>query len=644
MLLHFLSPSGLEEKSITEFERMLSVGGIAKVVITDEELLVYKQGEGASPEGPDFTVSYSSADSEFINRLVQQGVNVSEEKGQGMFLTLLISLGPVILIVVLFLFMMRRMRGAGNQAFQFGKSKARLINRAKNKITFDDVAGCDEAKEELTEVISFLRQPKKFQKLGGKIPHGILLVGPPGTGKTLLAKAVAGEANAPFFSISGSDFVEMFVGVGASRVRDLFNTGRRNAPCIIFVDELDAVGRQRGAGLGGGHDEREQTLNQLLIEMDGFETDESVILMAATNRPDVLDPALLRPGRFDRQVVVDLPDIDGREAILRVHAQDKPLADDVDLHKIARSTPFFSGADLANLLNEAAILAARYDMSAITQEVMEEARDKVMMGPERRSRRLDETDKRLVAYHEAGHALVSLLLPGYDPVHKVTIIPRGRALGLTMPLPRKERLNFDPDYLKKRLAVLMGGRAAEEIIYNRGSSGAANDIEKVTELARRMVTQWGMSERLGPIAFGQKSEEIFLGREISQHRDFSEKTAQIIDDEVRRIVEEAHATAKKLLTEHREHLERMAEALLERETLDDEEALALARGEELPEYDRELPDLRAEYAREQAEERERRLKESDDPAYWPGDDPDSADTAPLGSGSGSENSAETEED
>ncbi|MBD3401042.1 MAG: ATP-dependent zinc metalloprotease FtsH [Candidatus Coatesbacteria bacterium] len=565
-----------------------------------------------------------------MNRLVKQGVEVTEDTGSGMLWTLLISLGPVILIFVLFFFMMRRMRGSSNQAFQFGKSKARLINRAKNRTTFDDVAGCDEAKEELNEVIGFLRNPKKFQKLGGKIPHGILLVGPPGTGKTLLAKAVAGEANVPFFSISGSDFVEMFVGVGASRVRDLFNTGKRNAPCIIFVDELDAVGRQRGAGLGGGHDEREQTLNQLLIEMDGFETNESVILMAATNRPDVLDPALLRPGRFDRQVIVDMPDLDGRYEILKVHAREKPMGDDVDLKKIARSTPFFSGADLANLINESAILAARYDLSEITQEVMEEARDKVMLGPERRSRKLDEEDKRVVAYHEAGHALVAALLPDFDPVHKVTIVPRGRALGLTMPLPEKERVNYDAAYLEKRLAMLMGGRAAEELALKVGTSGAANDIEKASELARKMVTRWGMSERLGPLTFGEQSEEIFLGREISQHRDYSEKTAQLIDDEVRRIVEEAHGTATRLLEEHRETLETLARILIERETIDGEELKMLLRGEALPADDRELPSLREEYLRERDKEREERLKKDEPVAVWPGDEGETAPEPPLG--------------
>ncbi len=629
----FGSPGGGREISYSAFERYLEAGVIKSVIVTEGELHGAFTEPQTTPDGQtyqDFTVSYSAADSEFMNRLVKQGVEVTEDTGSGMLWTLLISLGPVILIFVLFFFMMRRMRGSSNQAFQFGKSKARLINRAKNRTTFDDVAGCDEAKEELNEVIGFLRNPKKFQKLGGKIPHGILLVGPPGTGKTLLAKAVAGEANVPFFSISGSDFVEMFVGVGASRVRDLFNTGKRNAPCIIFVDELDAVGRQRGAGLGGGHDEREQTLNQLLIEMDGFETNESVILMAATNRPDVLDPALLRPGRFDRQVIVDMPDLDGRYEILKVHAREKPMGDDVDLKKIARSTPFFSGADLANLINESAILAARYDLSEITQEVMEEARDKVMLGPERRSRKLDEEDKRVVAYHEAGHALVAALLPDFDPVHKVTIVPRGRALGLTMPLPEKERVNYDAAYLEKRLAMLMGGRAAEELALKVGTSGAANDIEKASELARKMVTRWGMSERLGPLTFGEQSEEIFLGREISQHRDYSEKTAQLIDDEVRRIVEEAHGTATRLLEEHRETLETLARILIERETIDGEELKMLLRGEALPADDRELPSLREEYLRERDKEREERLKKDEPVAVWPGDEGETAPEPPLG--------------
>ena len=447
---------------------------------------------------------------------------------------------------------------------------------------FSDVAGVDEAKEELEEIIDFLKDPQRFQRLGGKIPKGVLLMGPPGTGKTLLARAIAGEANVPFFSISGSDFVEMFVGVGASRVRDLFEQGKKHAPCIIFIDEIDAVGRHRGAGLGGGHDEREQTLNQLLVEMDGFESNEGVILIAATNRPDVLDPALTRPGRFDRQVVVPNPDIKGREGILNVHSKNIPVADDVDLEIVARGTPGFSGADLANLVNEAALLAARKDRTRVTMEDFEDAKDKVLMGTERRSMIISDEEKRITAYHEAGHTLVAKMIPGADPIHKVTIIPRGRALGLTQQLPIDERHTYPKEYLSDRLAILLGGRVAEELVLQEQTTGAGNDIERATELARKMVCEWGMSEELGPLTFGKKEEQIFLGREIAQHRDYSENTAIRIDEEVKKLVTDAHVRTTEILTENLDTLHRLAHSLLEREVLGGDEIDMIIRGEELP--------------------------------------------------------------
>jgi cell division protease FtsH len=477
--------------------------------------------------------------------------------------------------------MIRQMQTGGNKALSFGKSRARLLSMQQKKVTFKDVAGVDEAKEELREIIEFLREAQKFQKLGGRIPKGVLLVGAPGTGKTLLARAVAGEANVPFFSISGSDFVEMFVGVGASRVRDLFEQGKKNAPCIIFIDEIDAVGRHRGAGLGGGHDEREQTLNQLLVEMDGFESNEGVILIAATNRPDVLDPALLRPGRFDRRVVVSLPDIRGREEVLRVHTRKIPLSDDVDLSVLARGTPGFSGADLANMVNEAALLAARQNRKTVAMWDFELAKDKVLMGAERRSMILTDEEKKVTAYHEAGHALVAAMLPNADPLHKVTIIPRGMALGVTMQLPETDKHNYTRDYLETNISVLMGGRLAEEMFLNQMSTGAGNDIERATDLARRMVCEWGMST-LGPLTFGKKEEQIFLGREINQHRDFSEDTALKIDAEVRRFVDEAYVRSKQILENHRETLVTMANALLEREVLDANEIQAILAGRPMP--------------------------------------------------------------
>jgi cell division protease FtsH len=496
-------------------------------------------------------------------------------------LTLLGTWAPLILLGALWFFMIRQMQTGGNKALSFGKSRARLLSMQQKKVTFKDVAGVEEAKEELREIIEFLREAQKFQKLGGRIPKGVLLVGPPGTGKTLLARAVAGEANVPFFSISGSDFVEMFVGVGASRVRDLFEQGKKNAPCIIFIDEIDAVGRHRGAGLGGGHDEREQTLNQLLVEMDGFESNEGVILMAATNRPDVLDPALLRPGRFDRRVVVSRPDVRGREEILRVHTRKIPLAEDVDLSVLARGTPGFSGADLANMVNEAALAAARQNRKAVLQYDFELAKDKVLMGVERKSLLLTDEEKRNTAYHEAGHALVAAKMPHSDPLHKVTIIPRGMALGVTMQLPVDDRHNYYKNYLETQIAILMGGRIAEEMFLGVMSTGAGNDIERATDMARKMVCEWGMSE-LGPLTFGKKEEQIFLGREIAQHRDYSEDTAIKIDQEVRKLVNNGYSTAKQILSENRDTLEKVAKALIEREVLDANEIKILVDGKELP--------------------------------------------------------------
>ncbi|HEY2169045.1 MAG TPA: ATP-dependent zinc metalloprotease FtsH [Candidatus Angelobacter sp.] len=493
----------------------------------------------------------------------------------------IIQFSPFILLGVLWFVMIRQMQTGGNKALSFGKSRARLLSMQQKKITFKDVAGVDEAKEELREIIEFLREAQKFQKLGGRIPKGVLLVGHPGTGKTLLARAVAGEANVPFFSISGSDFVEMFVGVGASRVRDLFEQGKKNAPCIIFIDEIDAVGRHRGAGLGGGHDEREQTLNQLLVEMDGFESNEGVILIAATNRPDVLDPALLRPGRFDRRVVVPLPDVRGREEILRVHTRKIPLADDVDLSILARGTPGFSGAEISNMVNEAALNAARNNRKSVLMYDFELAKDKVLMGAERKSLLLTEEEKKVTAYHEAGHAIVAALMPHADPLHKVTIIPRGMALGVTMQLPETDKHNYTLDYLNTQIAVMMGGRLAEEIFLNQMSTGAGNDIERATEMSRKMVCEWGMSS-LGPLTFGKKEEQIFLGRELSQHRDFSEETAREIDSEVRRLVNTGYEKAKSVILENRDAMVRIALALLEREVLDASELKLILEGKQLP--------------------------------------------------------------
>jgi cell division protease FtsH len=550
------------ETTYSQFLASVQKGEVAQVTIQGEHVF------GTYSDGKSFK-TFVPRDSDLIRILREHNVNIQAkpEEESPWYMTVLVSWLPMLLLVGVWIFFMRQMQMGGGKAMSFGKSRARLLNESSKKVLFNDVAGVDEAKEELQEIVEFLKDPKKFTRLGGRIPKGVLLVGAPGTGKTLLARAIAGEAGVPFFSISGSDFVEMFVGVGASRVRDLFLQGKKNAPCIIFIDEIDAVGRHRGAGLGGGHDEREQTLNQLLVEMDGFESNEGVILIAATNRPDVLDPALLRPGRFDRQVVVPVPDIRGREGILKVHLAAKPLAPDVDVLTLAKGTPGFSGADLENLVNEAALLAARHNKDLIAMCDFEDAKDKVMMGLERKSMILSDEEKRVTAYHEAGHALVARLLPGADPLHKVTIIPRGRALGLTQQLPQDDRHTYSKDFLLDSIAILMGGRVAEEISFDMNTTGAANDIERATQIARRMVCEWGMSEKMGPVSFGRRDEQPFLGREIGHQRDFSEQTALNIDKEVRRIVDENYHRAQTMLTEHRQILERIAQSLLERETL-----------------------------------------------------------------------------
>ncbi len=564
------------EPSYTQFMADVNSGNVSDVTILGNE------AQGHKKDKSQFHLILQANNPEMLKALTEKGVSVTFKDNQGTQWSMwLVQLSPVILLGVLWFIMIRQMQTGGNKALSFGKSRARLLSMQQKKVTFKDVAGVDEAKEELREIIEFLREAQKFQKLGGRIPKGVLLVGHPGTGKTLLARAVAGEANVPFFSISGSDFVEMFVGVGASRVRDLFEQGKKNAPCIIFIDEIDAVGRHRGAGLGGGHDEREQTLNQLLVEMDGFESNEGVILIAATNRPDVLDPALLRPGRFDRRVVVPLPDVRGREEILRVHIRKIPLADDVDLSILARGTPGFSGAELSNMVNEAALNAARNNRKAVLMYDFELAKDKVLMGAERKSMLLTEEEKKVTAYHEAGHALVAAMMPFADPLHKVTIIPRGMALGVTMQLPETDKHNYTKDYLATQIAVMMGGRLAEEIFLNQTSTGAGNDIERATEMARKMVCEWGMSG-LGPLTFGKKEEQIFLGRELAQHRDFSEETARQIDAEVRRIVNTGYDSAKKLIEENKDKLARIAEALLEREVLDAAELKLILEGKPLP--------------------------------------------------------------
>jgi len=570
--------AGQKEKEVnfTQFMSDVDQGNVKEVTITGMEVRGKYRNDNSG-----FHTTAPANYPEMIDRLQQKNVTINFRDINSGSWTWLINLAPLVLLAALWFFMIRQMQTGGNKALSFGKSRARLLSMQQKKVTFKDVAGVDEAKEELREIIEFLREAQKFQKLGGRIPKGVLLVGPPGTGKTLLARAVAGEANVPFFSISGSDFVEMFVGVGASRLRDLFEQGKKNAPCIVFIDEIDAVGRHRGAGLGGGHDEREQTLNQLLVEMDGFESNEGVILMAATNRPDVLDPALLRPGRFDRRVVVNRPDVRGREEILRVHTRKKPLADDVDLSVLARGTPGFSGADLENMVNEAALAAARQNRKAILMYDFELAKDKVLMGVERKSLLLSDDEKKVTAYHEAGHALVAAKLPNSDPLHKVTIIPRGMALGLTMQLPIDDKHNYTKEYLETEIAIMMGGRLAEELFLNQMSTGAGNDIERATEMARKMVCEFGMSQ-LGPLTFGKKEEQIFLGREIAQHRDYSEATAIKIDEEVRRLVQEGYDTAKGVLAENHDTLVRVAHALLEREVLDANEIKLLIEGRELP--------------------------------------------------------------
>ncbi len=561
----FNKPRPTAEKiNFSDFMSQVESGKITSVTIQGNDIT----GKFEGKDGKEFR-TYKPADPFLSEQLLEKkvAINAKPEEEKFSWFSIFISWFPLLLLVGIWIFFMRQMQMGGGKAMSFGKSRAKLLTEAQGKITFEDVAGIEEAKEELEEIIAFLKDPKKFTKLGGKIPKGVLLVGPPGTGKTLLARAVAGEAGVPFFSISGSDFVEMFVGVGASRVRDLFMQGKKNAPCIIFIDEIDAVGRHRGAGLGGGHDEREQTLNQLLVEMDGFESNEGVILIAATNRPDVLDPALLRPGRFDRQVVVPRPDVKGREMILKVHAKKVPLSEGVNLETIARGTPGFSGADLANVVNEAALLAARQDKTAVEPIDFDNAKDKVLMGVERRSMVISDVEKKSTAYHEAGHTLVAKMIPGTDPVHKVSIIPRGRALGVTMQLPIEDKHSYSRESLLARIAVLMGGRAAEDIIFNTFTTGAGNDIEQATEMARKMVCEWGMSDLMGPLSFGKKDESIFLGREMATHKNYSEQTAERIDDEIKRIVDESYQRARTILNENLQKLHNLSECLIEKENL-----------------------------------------------------------------------------
>ncbi|WP_318842692.1 ATP-dependent zinc metalloprotease FtsH [Geobacter anodireducens] len=563
----FNKPRTTQERlGYSDFIAAVDAGKVSTVTVQGNEII------GKYSDGKEFR-SYKPTDAMLSEKLLEKKINVSAkpEEEKVSWFSIFISWFPLLFLVGVWIFFMRQMQGGGGKAMAFGKSRAKLLTEAQGRVTFEDVAGVDEAKEELEEIIQFLKDPKKFTKLGGRIPKGVLLVGPPGTGKTLLARAVAGEAGVPFFSISGSDFVEMFVGVGASRVRDLFVQGKKNAPCIIFIDEIDAVGRHRGAGLGGGHDEREQTLNQLLVEMDGFESNEGVILIAATNRPDVLDPALLRPGRFDRQVVVPQPDVKGREMILKVHTKKTPLASDVDLGVIARGTPGFSGADLSNVVNEAALLAARKDKNSVEMKDFDDAKDKVLMGVERRSMVISEEEKKNTAYHEAGHTLVAKLIPGTDPVHKVSIIPRGRALGVTMQLPIEDKHSYNKESLLNRIAVLMGGRAAEEIIFNELTTGAGNDIERATEIARKMVCEWGMSEKMGPVTFGKKEESIFLGRDMSMHKNYSEATAVEIDEEIRKIIDGSYSRVKQLLNENLSVLHCLATQLIEKENLTGDE-------------------------------------------------------------------------
>jgi cell division protease FtsH len=562
-----------ESVSFSEFIRMVDSGQVDSVTLAGNEVT------GSTTSGESFRSFAPPQYEGLVNRLVERDVAVSAREAAGSpWATLLYTWAPFLLIIGFWIFFMRQVQSGGNKALSFGKSRAKLSSSSQKKVTFKDVAGVEEPKEELQEIIEFLKEPQKFQKLGGRIPKGVLLMGPPGTGKTLLARAVAGEANVPFFSISGSDFVEMFVGVGASRVRDLFEQGKKNAPCIVFIDEIDAVGRHRGAGLGGGHDEREQTLNQLLVEMDGFESNEGVILVAATNRPDVLDPALLRPGRFDRRIAVNRPDVKGREGILGVHTRKIPLSDDVDVHVLARGTAGFSGADLANLTNEAALNAARYNQKVVQMQDFEFAKDKVLMGSERRSMIISDEEKQVTAVHEGGHALLAVLLPHADPIHKVTIIPRGMALGVTQQLPVDDKHNYSRDYLNDQIAILLGGRLAEELTNGNITTGAGNDLDRATDMARRMVCEWGMSEAIGPLTYGKKEEQVFLGRDFAQSQDYSEGTAIRIDQEIKRIVTDNYDRARDLLSSHKDELICIAEELLIREVLDADQVTRLAKG------------------------------------------------------------------
>jgi cell division protease FtsH len=596
------------EVPFSEFMQMVDTGQVGTVTLIGNEV------QGITKTNESFR-TYAPPQFEGLgNKLYDKGVAItSKEPSASPWASLLYSWAPILLMIGFWIFLMRQMQSGGNKALSFGKSKARLSSSAQKKVTFKDVAGVDEAKEELQEIIEFLKEPQRFQKLGGRIPKGVLLMGAPGTGKTLLARAVAGEANVPFFSISGSDFVEMFVGVGASRVRDLFEQGKKNAPCIVFIDEIDAVGRHRGAGLGGGHDEREQTLNQVLVERDGFESNEGVILVAATNRPDVLDPALLRPGRFDRRIVVNRPDVRGREGILGVHTKKIPLADDVNITVLARGTSGFSGADLANLVNEAALNAARYNRKAVRMADFEFAKDKVLMGSERRSMIISDEEKRVTAVHEAGHALLTVLLPNADPIHKVTIIPRGMALGVTQQLPVDEKHNYSKGYLDDQIAILLGGRIAEQLTNGSITTGAGNDLERATELARRMVCEWGMSEAMGPLTFGKKEEQIFLGREIAQHQDYSEETAVKIDEEVRRIVNENYQRAENHLAEHKASLLTIADALLTHEVLDAEQVRRIAAGQPVD----EVSQAEAGPSTQAADDDEARARQRERPAVVP---------------------------
>ncbi len=580
--------TGDNSVTFSEFVRMVDAGQVDSVTLTGSEVT------GALANGETFRTYAPPQYEGLVNKLVERDVAVTAKQATGSpWATLLYTWAPILLIIGFWVFFMRQVQNGGNKALSFGKSRAKLSTSSQKKVTFKDVAGVDEPKEELQEIIEFLREPQKFQKLGGRIPKGVLLMGPPGTGKTLLARAVAGEASVPFFSISGSDFVEMFVGVGASRVRDLFEQGKKNAPCIVFIDEIDAVGRHRGAGLGGGHDEREQTLNQLLVEMDGFESNEGVILVSATNRPDVLDPALLRPGRFDRRIVVNRPDVKGREGILGVHTRKIPLSDDVDVHVLARGTSGFSGADLANLVNEAALNAARYNQKVVGMPHFEFAKDKVLMGSERRSMIINDEEKQVTAVHEAGHALLTVLLPNADPIHKVTIIPRGMALGVTLQLPVDDKHNYSRDYLDDQIAMLLGGRIAEELTKGNITTGAGNDLDRATEMARKMVCEWGMSDAIGPLTFGKKEEQIFLGRDLTQHQDYSEDTALRIDQEIKRIVTGNYDRARQALETHKDELTHIAEELLIREVLDAEQVQRIAKGlpleEPVPVADSQIP-------------------------------------------------------